>query len=412
MAFFKISYKLARKQHVKIIEANNRQKALLEFNNHEYGIITNITEISEPISHRIKKHTGKLASPIKNKRVKQEEYITFLDQLSTMLDAGISVNLCLQQCIEDTKDKSIKAIFRNILSDIESGQSLTQSASRYKKQLTNLSISLFNLGEQTGTLSNSIKQLSRILAQIHENKQKFKQAIRYPIFIVIIMIIAFSVVITMVVPQFKQFFEESKMELPAPTKALLSLEHFLTTYGLYLAGSCIAFIFIVSIIYNKSYRWKHFIDKVLLKIYLIGRIIYYSMIGRFTYLFQILTDTGIPMLDAIDIAKSVVDNSYIKGRLDMINNSIEDGKTLTQGFRDSGQFENMVIQMVNAGETTGSLSLMLGKVSKVYNDKYNYIVNNISSILEPILITAIAIFVFILALGIFLPMWSLVNLAN
>ncbi len=408
MAYFKITYKQGRTQQSKVIEADNRKKALLSFKTQEGGVISDIKEVSKPMTLKFRKKTN----PIKNKRLNQEEYITFLDQFATMLDAGMPVNVCLDQCIKDTKNKNIKMVFANILSDIESGQSLTQSASKYTTQLTNLSVSLFNLGEQTGTLSTSVMQLSDILSKMHENRQKFKQATRYPLFIIVAMIIAFGVVITFVVPQFKQFFKEANMELPIPTKVLLWFENFLTNYGLYLIGISILIAFFIGFMYNTNYSWRHFMDKILLKVYIVGKVTYYAMIGRFTYLFQVLTDAGIPMLDAIDISKSVIDNTYIKGKLDMINSSIEDGKTLTQGFKDSGQFENMVIQMVNAGESTGSLGKMLSKANKVYNNKYDYIVKNISTLIEPVLITAIAGFVIVLALGIFLPMWSLVDLTN
>lgn len=412
MPFYKITYRQGKTRLNKVIEASSKNKALLAFNNLEQGIIIDIQESLEPISSKWEKSIGKYKNPIKNKKVKQEDYIAFLDQLSTMLDAGMPVNGSLQQCVEDTRDKSIKAIFTNVLADIESGQSLTQSTTKYKTQLSNLSISLFNLGEQTGTLSKSIMQLSDILSQIYENRQKFKKATRYPITIIIAMIIAFSAVITLVVPQFKSFFEQSGLELPLPTRALLWTESFITNYGLYLLGGIICLIIFMNYMYKKSSNWKFQADKIILKIYIIGKITYYSMIGRFIYLFEVLADAGIPMIDSIEIAKSVVDNSYIRSRLNLIDSAVEDGKTLTQGFRDSKQFENMVVQMVQAGESSGSLGKMLSKVNRIYTNKYNYIIDNVSTLIEPILIGAIAGFVLILALGIFLPMWSMIDLAG
>lgn len=410
--FFNIQYRQGRTRHNKIYEAQNRQKALLKFNMQNQGIVIDVKECPEPLSSKWEKSIQKYKNPIKNKRVNQEQYIAFLDQLSTMLDAGMPVNSCLSQCIQDTKDKSIKAIFTNVLSDIESGQSLTQSTTKYKTQLTNLSISLFNLGEQTGTLADAIIQLSNILTQIHENRKKFKKATRYPLFIVIAMAAAFSVVITYVVPQFESFFRESQLQLPFPTKVLLWLEDALSNYGLYIAVGSFLIAFFLAYMYKKSKSWRYSVDKYILKVYIIGEVTYYAMIGRFTYLFEVLSDTGIPMLDAIAIARGVIDNSYINKQLDAVPNAIEDGKTLTQGFKDSKQFENMVIQMVQAGETSGSLGKMLSKINKLYNSRYNYIIDNISTLIEPILIAAIAGFVLVLALGIFLPMWSMVDLAG
>ena len=118
------------------------------------------------------------------------------------------------------------------------------------------------------------------------------------------------------------------------------------------------------------------------------------------------------MIDALKIAMGVVENNYIKQQLAKIPTAIEDGRSLAQGFSESGQFEGMIMQMIKAGENSGSLGVMLGKVNKVYNSRYDYIVDNVASLIEPLLITAIAGFVLVLALGIFLPMWSMVDVAG
>ena len=150
-------------------------------------------------------------------------------------------------------------------------------------------------------------------------------------------------------------------------------------------------------------------DKWLLKVYIVGPVIKLAMIGRFVYVLQRLIDSGIPILDAVDIALKIVDNLYIKNRLEYIKNSIISGGSIAKGFEESGLFEDMIIQMISAGEESGALVLMLKKVSNYYLEKYRYTVDNIATLIEPILIAAIAGFVITLALGIFLPMWSLVE---
>lgn len=412
MKFFRIFYRRGKAKETIVYEAVSKREAAKQFSNASLGVLLSINECSEPLSMKWEKIVSGQKNPIKNKRVPQEPYIAFLDQLATMLEAGMPINTCLAQCVEDTKNKSIRAIFESILNDIESGQSLTQSASRYEVQLTNLSISLFSLGEQTGTLARSVEQLAKILQQIHENRMKFKKATRYPLFIIFAMIIAFGVVITYVVPQFESFFRESQLELPYPTKFLLWVEASLRHYGVYIIIGAFAIAFFLGYMYKKSEKWKWHTDRLMLKVYIVGKVTYYSMIGRFVYLFEVLAEAGVPMLDSIDIAQGVVDNTYIKSRLNEIPSAIEEGRTLTQGFKDSEQFENMVIQMIQAGETSGSLSKMLGKVNRLYNNRYNYIIDNVATMIEPILISAIAGFVLVLALGIFLPMWSMVELAG
>mgnify|MGYP000021925653 CR=1 FL=1 len=412
MKYFEIRYKRGKEWGVKVYEAPSRQGALKLFQREALGVMHTITERTQPLSMRFSKLKAAFNDPIKKKRVPEEEYIVFLEQLSTMVEAGLPINTCLEQSVEDTKEPMIRAIFGQILSDIESGQSLTQAASHYKQQIGTLSLSLFELGEQTGSLGQSIGQLAQILQQIYDNRQKLKKATRYPLFIIVAMMIAFSIVITFVVPQFEAFFRESGLELPFPTKLLLWLEASLRAYGLGIIVGGFGIALWLAYMYKKNSQWQYHVDRLMLRVYIIGKVTYYAMIGRFIYLFEVLSEAGIPMIEALRISQGVVDNLYIKRAIDKIPTAIEDGRSLTQGFKESEQFESMVVQMIKAGESSGSLGTMLQKINRVYKNRYNYIVDNVATMIEPILIAAIAGFVLVLALGIFLPMWSMVDIAG
>lgn len=412
MKFFRVRYKHGKKRSSITLEAVHKADALKLFRNQNLGVPLEVKEVSESLGMKLERFKSRLTDPIQNRRVKDEAYITFLDQLSTMLDAGMPINTCLAESIGDTSDPMIRSIFSAVLIDIESGQSLSRSVVTYQRQLGTLSLSMFELGEQTGTLSSAIAKLSAILQQIFDNRQKLKKATRYPLFILIAMIIAFTVVITFVVPQFQSFFEESGMELPFPTKLLLWTENAITAYGPYILSGGMILATAFGIAYSKSPSIRLKTDQYMLKIFIVGKVTYYAMVGRFIYLFNVLTEAGIPMIEALQIAMGVVENDYIRQELKKIPTAIEDGRSLAQGFDESSQFEGMVLQMIKAGESSGSLGVMLGKVNRVYNNRYTYIVDNVATLIEPILIAAIAGFVLVLALGIFLPMWSMVDLAG
>jgi general secretion pathway protein F len=412
MKFFQIRYKIGKQKSSIVLSAAHKLDALQNFRDQSLGVPLGVREISEPLSLKWERFKSHYTSPIKNRRVKEEVYIAFLDQLATMLDAGMPINLCLAESICDTPDPMLHAIFSEVLNDIESGQSLSTSMARFQQQLGVLSLSMFQLGEQTGTLSIAITKLSAIIQQIYTNRQMLKKATRYPIFIIIAMAIAFTVVITFVVPQFQAFFEQSSMELPFPTKLLLWTEHAIREYGPYIMGGGIALAATYSYAYSKSPSLRLKTDQYFLKIYIVGKVTYYAMIGRFIYLFDVLSEAGIPIIESLEIAMGVVENTYMKQELQKIAIAIEDGRSLAQGFGETGQFEGMVLQMIKAGESSGSLGKMLGKVNGVYNNRYTYIVDNIAAMIEPILIAAIAGFVLVLALGIFLPMWSMVDIAG
>jgi general secretion pathway protein F len=412
MKYFRIRYKRGKNRYFETIEAQNRLEALKLFSQKSLGVMQNIDEIAQPLSLRFKKFQQKWDDPIKARVVKDEPYIALLEQLYVMLDAGIPINNALEQAISGAEDEMLKAIFQEILDDIEGGKSLTESARKYTLQLGTLSISMFDLGEKTGTLSNSIRRLADIIQEIYDNRVKFKKATRYPLFIIVAMGIAFTVVIIFVVPQFEDLFRSAKLELPFPTKFLLWLENAIVHYGPYIFGGAIVVSALFAKLYKNSLSIRLKTDKALLHVYIVGQVTYFAMIGRFIYIFDVLTAAGIPIIDALRTANGIVDNLYMHTQLEKVANAIEEGKTLHQGFVETELFEAMPLQMLKAGEQSGSIGAMLEKLTKLFKSKYDYIVDNVATMIEPILIAAIAGFVLLLALGIFLPMWSMVEIAG
>lgn len=308
-----------------------------------------------------------------------------------------------------TAHKQTKEIFKQIALKIESGSDITEAFEDFSYELGNVSPAIISLGEQTGQLSEAVGKLANILDEIHENRKKLKKAMRYPLIVITIMIAAFVAVIKMIVPQFKEMFEEFDSELPYPTQLLLSIESFVKEYGLFIIIAIVTVIFVHKTLYSKNKSYKYTIDKYSLKLYLFGRISHLSMTGRFLFVFDKLTNSGVPIIKALAISKNIVENDYIKERFSMIEEAIEEGRSLTDGFIASGQFENITIQMIKAGERSGSLNKMLEKVNNYYSSKYNDLVDNISTYIKPIMIAMIAAFLTLLALGIFLPMWSMAD---
>jgi len=412
MKFFEVVYLIGGERNKTVINSPHKIDAMKQFQDMTLGMLVSIDEINEPLSLKIEKMFESINSKSFKKKIKLEPYIAALRQLGVMLDAGIPVNQCFLEVVNTTDDKAIKEIFSQIALKVESGASITDAFEDYSQELGKLSYSIISLGEQTGELSEAVIRLSNILDEIYQNRKKLKAALRYPTIVITAMIGAFTAVITMVVPQFKAMFEENGAELPLPTQILLGIEEFISSNGLYILVGIVATIFLHKTMYSKNKNYKYFIDKHILKVYLIGKITHLSMTGRFMFVFNKLTNSGIPIIKALSIAKNIVENDYLKERFTIIQESIEEGKPLTQGFKESDQFENMIIQMVKAGETSGSLNKMLEKVDTYYSAKYNDLIDNISTYIEPLMIAALAGFVTLLALGIFLPMWSMAEVVG
>ena len=409
MKYFKIEYLRESQKNFIIVQSNSKIEAIQEFRENPKGIFLSIEEIAEPINEKIKRLKKKILTILGKKKIAPLPYISTLRQMAVMLDAGIPINTTLENVVNTTNDKLIKEIFETVNKDVEAGSSLSESLKRYESYVGKLSIVMIELGEKIGLLSETINKLAEILQEIYDNRVKLKKATRYPLLVIVAMAISFSVVTVLVVPQFMDIFNEYKTALPFPTRLLIWIENAIVNYALYIITGGLIISFLLNKLYKANDKFHLFIDRMMLRIYIVGSVIYLSMIGRFVYIFDRLILSGIPIIEAIKTALSVVENRYLREKLDTILASIEEGKSLTDGFRETGEFENMVVQMISAGESSGALNKMLEKISAYYKSKFQNLVDNVSTMIEPILIAGIAGFVLLLGLGIFLPMWSLAS---
>jgi general secretion pathway protein F len=389
-----------------IIKASSEQEAINKFLKKKLGVFLNIKEIE------LETLEDKILKIFDFNKVDEEEVLLVLEQLYVMLNAGISIDRALILVSQNLKNKKLKKIFSSVINDIKAGLSLSVAFSKFSDELGNLFVSMIKLGEETGDLASAVKDLAEIMREILDNKKRLKKATRYPIFIVFAMMIAFVIVILFVIPQFKSIFAQMDLELPLATRVLLWLEDALRRYGIYILIGGISFMGGINYFYKKNEKVRIALDKFMLKIYVVGDVIRFAMIGRFMYVLKKLLQSGVPLIDALENALAIVDNLYIKKNLEAIKVSVLSGNSMNKGFEESKLFEPLIIQMVEAGEESGHIVDMLDKISQYYLDKYRYIVDNIAVLIEPILIAAIAGFIFTLALGIFLPMWSLTEITK
>ncbi|NPA74382.1 MAG: type II secretion system F family protein, partial [Epsilonproteobacteria bacterium] len=286
---------------------------------------------------------------------------------------------------------------------------LTEALSMYRSDVGDVTIAMVELGENTGNMSESLLKLAQILEEIRDNRKKFKSALRYPIIVIIAISIAFTILMVYVVPKFKEIFAKFHSQLPLPTRILLFLEEAINTYGWYILSFIILSIVTIKFLYVNNEEFKRNYDKFILKLYLFGKIIYNATMYRFTMIFTQLIAAGIPIADALDTAVLTVDNTTLKDKLASVAISVKRGMSLSEAFSDTGLFQGMLLQMISAGERSGTLDTMLEKVSDYFKMRFDEIVDNISSYIEPILIGFIAVMVLMMALGIFLPMWDLAS---
>ena len=407
MKYFEVNY-LSKGQKLKtIIKSPNRHDAVSIAKIKIPGVIVNVKETSAPLEDQFAELKTKLFGALTRKKIKMPSLIAAVRQLSVMTNAGISIHDSVKEVANATVDKTLKEIFDSINDDLNSGLSLTQAMMAYRSEVGDVTIAMVELGESTGNMAESLEKLAEILEEIEENRQKFKKALRYPTTVVIAIAIAFSILMIYVVPKFKEIFSKLKAELPLPTKILLFMENIINNYGLYLLAAIIGTIILIKYLLNNNEEFKKGFDRYILKTYLIGDIIFYATLSRFTLVFTELIRAGIPIADALDTSLLTLDNTHLKKRLSAVKISVQRGISLTESFRDTGLFEGMLIQMIQAGEQSGTLDKMLEKVTNYFKSRFNQIIDNIASYIEPILLGFIAAMVLLMALGIFMPMWDM-----
>lgn len=407
MKYFEVNYFFKGQKSKTILKSPTKHDALAIAKIKIPGVILTVKETSAPLEDQLVTFKNKFISSLTHQKVKMPSLIAAIRQLSVMTNAGISILDSIKEVTNATVDKTLKEIFQSVNDGLSSGLSLTQSLMSYRDVVGDVTIAMVELGESTGNMAESLEKLAEILEEIEENRQKFKKALRYPITVVIAIAIAFTILMVYVVPKFKEIFDKFHTDLPLPTKILLFLEHAINEYGFYILVGFIAIIVLIKYLLKTNEEFRKGYDRYILKVYLIGDIIFYATLSRFCLVFTELIRAGIPIADALDTALITLENSHLKKRLASVNVSVQRGISLTESFRDTELFEGMLIQMIQAGEQSGALDKMLEKVTQYYKSRFNQIIDNIASYIEPILLAFIAGMVLLMALGIFMPMWDM-----
>ncbi len=407
MNYFEVTTLLKGKKEAKVLKAPNRKDAISLAKMKMPGIILSIKETSAPAEDQILEFKEKFLKTIVRKKTDIKALIAAVRQLAVMTNAGISIHDSIKEVENSSVDAGLKKIFSSVNDDLNSGLSLTQAMMPYRNEVGDVSLAMIELGESTGNMAESLEKLAEILEEMETNRQKFKKAMRYPLTVMVAIGIAFTILMVYVVPKFKDIFSKFKSELPLPTKILLFMENMIHHYGFYLLAAIIATIVFFKYMLANSEEFKKEFDKYILKVYLIGKITFYATMARFTLVFTELIRSGIPIADALETALLTIDNIHLKEKLSSVNISVQRGISLTDAFKETGLFEGMLIQMIKAGEQSGTLDKMLEKVTDYFKSRFNEIIDNISSYVEPILLAFIAGMVLLMALGIFMPMWDL-----
>lgn len=341
-------------------------------------------------------------------RIKPEDLIVFSRQLATLVTAGISFLSSLDTLANQTKSKRLRNIVEQIRKDVEGGSSFSDALSKFPKVFSPLYVSMIRVGEEGGVLDDILERLASLLEHEAATKARMKAATRYPLIVIVSITIAFFVLTTFVVPKFAALYASSKVALPLPTRMLIFTNVAIKKYWLLIIAGIAGLIFAVKgYIKTPSGRWNW--DKLKLGIPIIGDVIEKSVMSRFARIFSTLYRSGIPMLHTLDVVSGTLGNVIISRAVEVVKESVREGKGLAQPMATTTVFPPMVTQMVAVGEETGALDEMLTKVSDYYDREVEYAIKNLSTTLEPVLLVFLAGIILFLALGMFLPIWDMIH---
>jgi type II secretory pathway component PulF len=337
-----------------------------------------------------------------------DDIIFFTRQLQTVIRAGIPMISGLRALEEQTSNVRLKTAIKEMVQDIDKGSSLSDALTRQRKLFPELYTSMVKAGEIGGSLEEVLERLATLLEFQLKTKEMLKSAVRYPIFVITTLVIAFLVLINFVVPRFAVLFRGAKMELPLPTRMLLFVNDIFQNYAVYLA--IIVFVLIGTFfLYKRTKPGTLAIDRMKLKAPLIGPIILKICMSRFANMFENLIKVGIPVVRTLEVVSRTVGNEYIAQKILEISGKIEKGLGISRPLREAEIFPPLVIHLVSTGEQTGSLEEMLNEVSTHYDREITYSINRLSTWIEPLLTAGLSLMVLFLALAIFLPWWNMMG---
>ena len=409
MKYFSVTVIEKGKKRKETVKADNKMMAVkVAKQKFPRTMVTKAVPTSAPLEDSISQFFATLKKSSK-KKIPIHDKISTIRQIAVMTDAGIAINDTLAEVSDNTDNKQLKEIYAKINSDINAGNSMSDSMEPYTTEFGHVALAMTDLGERTGNISESYHKLADILESIRDNTAKFKKAIRSPLITLAAMAIAFTILIMVVVPKFKDIFSRFKTELPMPTQILLKLEWAFSNYGLLILIIIAALVYLVKFMYKNNKDFKYQMDKLLIhpRFYLINKAIFLSTMHKYNLVFGELVKSGIPVSEALETAVGMVDNAAIKEQLLTVNANIGRGMSLAESFQITGLYENMLLQMIKAGEAGGQLDAMLDKVTNYYDMEFQDLIDNLSAYIEPIMMFFIAGLVLLMALGIFMPMWDL-----
>jgi type IV pilus assembly protein PilC len=340
--------------------------------------------------------------------VSTRDIVIFTRQFATMINSGLPLVQSLDILAKQSENKTLRKCIEQVLYDVESGQTLADALRQHTKIFTQLYVNMVAAGEAGGILDTILLRLAVFLEKADKLKRKIKGAMIYPGVIFTVAAGAVAILLIFVIPTFQNMFEQAGIQLPMPTQFVIGMSKFMQTQWYLVVGGVIATVFVVGRWYKTS-SGQLALDRLLLRLPILGPLQRKAAIARFTRTLGTLVSSGVSILDGLEITARTAGNRVLHDAIMESRSSIAGGETISEPLKKSGVFPPMVVQMINVGEQTGGLDEMLTKIADFYDDEVDAAVEALLSAMEPIMIVFLGVIVGGMIVAMYLPIFDMVN---
>lgn len=358
------------------------------------------------IATKLKKKM-KLSLPGQKKSVKPADISAIARQLATMMSAGVPLVQSFDIVAKGTDNESVRDLVLGVKAEIESGRSLSEALRSYPLYFDDLFCNLVAAGEASGSLETMLDRIATYKEKSESLKRKIKKALFYPTAVIVVALVVTSILLIYVVPQFQSMFKGFGADLPLFTRMVISLSNFVQEWWWIILAAIITFLSVFSYYYRRKKFIRDGVDKLMLRIPIIGKILHKASIARFARTLGITFAAGVPLVEALTSVAGATGNVVYSDAVMRIREEVSTGSQIQTAMRNTGVFPNLPIQMIGIGEESGSLDKMLSKVADIYEEEVDTAVDGLSTLLEPLIMAVLGILVGGLVVAMYLPIFKL-----
>ncbi len=383
------------------LQAANEEEISLKLKK-EGLLLTEIAEFKDSVATASEIYSIKLPSDVLN---------LFYIQFTNLLQSGLSIIKSLEIMVNQTQNKKLKMVLKQLIHLVEGGQNLSSALTHFPKTFPKLFINIVKAGEASGKLENALARFTVFSNQQQELKKKMQGALIYPCILIISAIGVILFIVSSIIPQFYTIFIKAEITLPYPTQILNFVGVFLTSYWLLLLAGLGAFI-IGLILFSKTELGKGYFDYFKLHTPLIGNLYKKMTFTRFSLTIGTLVESGVPILKSLDIVKEVLDNKILAKIITRCRNSVESGEKIADSLKSSAYFPRDLVEMLSVGEESGSIDKTMFKVGELYLIETEFLIKKITTLIEPVLMLFIGSIICFILISLLLPIFDLIGLMS